>query len=131
MDTRELLGRFTSSFGNPDRMVELLAPQAEWWITPTVGILGSPTVGRDSIRTALEIIFGTLYMDVRISVHQVLVEGNAGAARLTMNAAALFAAGRPYENEYSLWILSDGELITHVWEYLDVAHAAGQFGLQR
>jgi ketosteroid isomerase-like protein len=46
-----------------------------------------------------------------------------------MRATALFAGGQPYENEYSVWVQVQGGLIVRVGEYLDVAHATGQFSL--
>ena len=67
--------------------------------------------------------------DVRCEVHHVLTEDEIGTARFTMRATALFAGGKPYENEYSLWVQTAGDSIVKVWEYLDVAHAAQQFGL--
>jgi len=128
-ETRELLGSLVAAFGDADRIKTLLAPDAQWWISATVGVLASPTVGRDSIHESLQTIFGGLYADVRTFVHHSLVDENMGAARFTMFATALFADGRPYENEYCVWVQTEGGAIVHVWEYLDVAHAIGQFGL--
>jgi ketosteroid isomerase-like protein len=125
--TRELLTALVAAFGDAERVTALLAPRAEWWITPTVGVLGSPTVGRDAIRAGLRIIFGQLYADVETTVHHVLGDGDMGAARFTMRATALFAARQPYENEYTVWVQVQDGLIVRVWEYLDVAHATGQF----
>jgi ketosteroid isomerase-like protein len=128
-ETRELLVSLVAAFGDADRIRTLLAPDAQWWISPTVGILASPTVGRDSICESLQTIFGGLYADVRTTVHHLLVDDDVGTARFTMFAKALFADGRPYENEYCVWIQIDAGAIIRVWEYLDVAHAIGQFGL--
>lgn len=125
--TRELLTALVAAFGDADRVTELLAPDAQWWISPSVGVLGSPTIGRDAIRDAMRVIFGQLYTDVHTTVHHALVEADMGAARFTMTASALFADGRPYENEYSVWVQARDGVIVRVWEYLDVAHATGQF----
>ena len=38
--TRELLTALVDAFGDAERITELLAPDAQWWITPTVGVLG-------------------------------------------------------------------------------------------
>jgi hypothetical protein len=67
--TRELLTRLVAAFGDADRVCELLAPEAQWWITPSVGVLASPTVGREAIRDAMRVIFGQLYTDVHTTVH--------------------------------------------------------------
>ncbi|BBY20232.1 nuclear transport factor 2 family protein [Mycobacterium stomatepiae] len=125
--TRELLAALVAAFGDAERVTELLAPKAQWWITPTVGVLGSPTVGREAIRAGMRIIFGQLYADVQTTVHRLVCEDDTGAARFTMRATALFAGGQPYENEYSVWIQVQDGLIIRVWEYLDVAYATGQF----
>lgn len=125
--TRELLAALVAAFGDAERVTELLAPKAQWWITPTVGVLGSPTVGREAIRAGMRIIFGQLYADVQTTVHHLVCEDDTGAARFTMRATALFAGGQPYENEYSVWIQVQDGLIIRVWEYLDVAYATGQF----
>ena len=129
LETRELLGSLVAGFGDADRVSALLAPDAQWWISPTVGVMASPTVGRDSIHESLQTIFGGLYVDVRTTVQHVLVDEDMGAARFTMFATAQFADGRPYENEYCVWVQTEGGAIVRVWEYLDVAHAIGQFGL--
>lgn len=128
-DTRELLVRLVEAFGDADAIGSLLAPDAQWWITPSVGVLASPTVGRDAIRASMQVIFGQLYRDVRTCVHHTLCAGGLGAARFTMFASALFADGKSYENEYSIWITVDGGQITRVWEYLDTAYAASQFNI--
>jgi len=127
--TRELLTQLVSAFGDVDAITALLAPDAQWWITPSVGVLGSPTIGRESIRESMQVIFGQLYQEVRTVVHHVLVEQTMGAARFTMFATANFANGQPYENEYSIWIRVQDSMIDRVWEYLDTAHVVSQFGL--
>jgi ketosteroid isomerase-like protein len=126
--TRELLTGLVAAFGDADRVCELLAPEAQWWITPSVGVLASPTVGREAIRDAMRVIFGQLYTDVHTTVHHTLAEDDMAAARFTMRATALFAGGQQYENEYCLWVQVHDGLIVRVWEYLDVAYATGQFG---
>jgi ketosteroid isomerase-like protein len=126
---RNLVTELVSAFGDADAIAALLAPDAQWWITPSVGVMGSPTIGRGAIREALQVIFGQLYVGVRTTVHDVLADEHTGAARFTMSATALFADGRLYENEYCVWIRAESGRILRVWEYLDAAHAAGQFGI--
>jgi hypothetical protein len=48
-----LLTAPAAAFGDAERITELLAPDAQRWITPSVGVLGGPTVGRDAIRAAM------------------------------------------------------------------------------
>jgi len=127
--TRELLTSLVGALGDADKVCALLAPDAQWWITPTVGVLASPTIGRDAIHESMRSIFGDLYADVRTDVHHTVVEDDMGAARFTLFATALFADGRPYENEYTMWVKTEGGAIVRVWEYLDVAHSLGQFNL--
>jgi uncharacterized protein (TIGR02246 family) len=128
--TRDLLVDLVNAFGDPDAVCASLATDARWWITPTVGVLGSPSVGRDAIHAAMTTIFGSMYTNVAVDIHHVLTDGDMGAARFTMHATALFAEKRPYENEYTLWIERNGDQIVRVWEYLDVAHVMAQFHFQ-
>jgi hypothetical protein len=55
-----LLTAPAAAFGDAERITELLAPDAQRWITPSVGVLGGPTVGRDAIRAAMRVIFGVV-----------------------------------------------------------------------
>ena len=52
-DAASLGRRLVDAFGNPAAIESLLTEDAQWWITPTVGVLGSPSVGRDAIMTAM------------------------------------------------------------------------------
>lgn len=122
-----LARQLVESFGDPDAIEALLADDCEWWITPTVHVLGSPTVGRDAIIEAMRVIFRDLWGDASAEVHHVISEGDLGAVRLTLRARALFAEGRPYSNEYSVWVHVVGDRIDRVWEYLDVAWSTEQF----
>jgi ketosteroid isomerase-like protein len=111
------------SFGNPDAIEALLTEDAQWWITPTVGILGSPSVGRDQIVASMRIIFGDIYTDASAEIHAAVGDDEIGAVRFTLRAKV---GERPYANEYSVWIRRNGERIDRVWEYLDVAEASRQ-----
>jgi ketosteroid isomerase-like protein len=129
MDAASLAERLVRAFGDPDAIGELLTPDAECWITPTVGVLGSPTVGRDTIVAALRVIFSDLWGDPEVTVHHAIGNDDIGAVRLTLQAKARFANERPYENEYSVWVRCRGDRIDRVWEYLDVAWSTAQLQL--
>jgi ketosteroid isomerase-like protein len=123
----DLAERLVRSFGDPDAIGALLTDDAQWWITPTVGVLGSPSVGRAAIVASMRTIFGEMWGDARVTVHNVIGQGDFGAARITLEAKALFNSGADYSNEYSVWIRRKGERIDRVWEYLDVAWVSAQF----
>lgn len=125
--TASLMRSLLAAFGDADAIVELLTEDAEWWITPTVGVLGSPSRGRESIGSSMQTIFRDLYADAEAEVHMVLADGERASARFTLRARAQFFGGKPYENEYCIWIERSGDKIAKVWEYLDVAHVTGQF----
>ena len=120
--------RLVEAFGDPDAIAELLTPDAEWWISPTVEVLGSPAVGRDKIIAAMRVVFGELWGDPKVTVHHAIGEDDIGAVRITLRAKARFADDRPYENEYSVWVRRNGDRIDRVWEYLDVAWSTAQLG---
>ena len=128
MDAATLAERLVRSFGDPEAIGGLLTEDAEWWITPTVGVLASPTVGRDRIIAAMQVIFTDLWGDPEVTVHHAIGSDDIGAARLTLRAKARFAGDRAYENEYSVWIRRRGSRVDRVWEYLDVAWSKEQLG---
>lgn len=125
-DAKTLARSLVEAFGDPDAIGELLTDDVEWWITPTVGVLGSPSVGRDAVLTAMRTIFTELYADAEAEIHAVIGEGDLAAVRLTLRARALFAEGRAYENEYCVWVHRRDDQIDRVWEYLDVAWVGAQ-----
>ena len=126
VDAAGLAERLVRSFGDPDAIGQLLTEDAQWWISPTVGVLGSPSIGRDAIVDSMRTIFGELWAEAEVTVHHAIGEGNVGAVRLTLRARARFAGNRRYENEYSVWIRQRGQQIERVWEYLDVAWSTEQ-----
>jgi ketosteroid isomerase-like protein len=123
-DARSLAISLAEAFGDADAVVELLTDDAEWWISPTVEVLGSPSVGKAAIAEAMRTIFGAIYRDAHAELHQAIGEGDFGSVRLTLRARI---GERSYENEYCLWVRRAGDRIDRVWEYLDVAHASQQF----
>jgi ketosteroid isomerase-like protein len=127
MSARDLALALIDSFGDPEATAGLLTEDAQWWVTPSVGILASPTTGRDAICAAMKTIYSTLYRDVQTTVHDVIAEGDQAVVRICFCATALFADNRPYENEYCLWVRCRNGRIEQVWEYLDVAWGAAQF----
>jgi ketosteroid isomerase-like protein len=126
IDAGVLAERLVRAFGDPDAIGELLTADVEWWISPTVGILGSPSVGRETIVAAMRIIFGDLWKDAEVAVHHVIGNDDIGAVRFTLRAQARQFGDRPYENEYSIWVRRSGNHIDRVWEYLDVAWSTAQ-----
>lgn len=127
-DAKELAVQLVEAFGDPDAIEALLAEDAEWWITPTVGILGSPSVGRDQIVAAMRVIFGEIYTGAKAEIHAAIGDDPLGAVRITLRAEV---NGAPYVNEYSVWVRRSGDVIDRVWEYLDVAEATRQIAAAR
>ena len=129
-EAASLAQELVQAFGDPDAIGELLTEDAEWWITPTVGVLGSPTVGRDAIVAAMRVIFGDLWGDPEVTVHHAIGDEDIGAVRLTLRAKARILDDRPYENEYSVWVRRRGDRIDRVWEYLDVEWSRAQLSAE-
>jgi ketosteroid isomerase-like protein len=123
----DLARALVSSFGDADAIAANLTEDAQWWITPTVGVLGSPSVGREAIHRSMRTIFGELYASPSVEVHHCVGDEEMAAIRFTLRAVARFAGDQPYANEYTVWVRRRGELIDRVWEYLDVAWSTAQF----
>ena len=112
----ELARRLVHAFGDPDAIGALLTDDAEWWITPTVGVLGSPSIGRASILESMRTIFGEIYEDLSVEVHHAVGDDEIGAVRITLRATVKVVGGKPLENEYSVWVRRAGDRIDRVWE---------------
>ena len=108
-----LAERLVRVFGDPDAIGESLTADAEWWITPTVGILGSERRTR---------------VDCRGDVNHLRrhLEGRRGGAAssdrqrrhrccpIHVRAKARQLDDRSYENEYSVWVRRSGDQIDRV-----------------
>ena len=128
MDSAILAERLVLAFGDPDAIDALITDDIEWWISPTVEVLGSPGIGREAVMSAIRVIFTEMWLDADATVHHRLGADDVGAVRFTLRAKAHFAGDQPYENEYSLWIRRNGDRIDRIWEYLDVAWSKQQLG---
>jgi ketosteroid isomerase-like protein len=125
MDAKELAVTLVGRFGDAAGMVELLADDVEWWITPTVGVFDHHMIGSDAVRAAMDYVFGEVYADPHVTVHTAIGEGDTAAVRITLTARAL---GRvDYENEYAFFVQARGGKVARVWEYVDMQHAMNQF----
>ncbi len=125
MDAKELAVALIERFGDVDGMVDLLAEDIEWWITPTIEVFPHHMVGRDAVRAAMTFVFGEVYENVRTTLHTAIGEGDTAAVRITLAARAL---GRSdYENEYAFFVQARDGRIARVWEYVDMQHAMNQF----
>ncbi|MGW2512226.1 nuclear transport factor 2 family protein [Streptomyces scopuliridis] len=124
----ELATKIVEAAGDPDTIASLISEDVTWWITPSIPaeIMESVTHGREAMRENLRRVFSTLYQTgtVRTVVHDVISEGNLGAARWKMTGR--FKNGAPFENDYALWVEAKDGLVVRVWEYTDTAHSTAQ-----
>jgi ketosteroid isomerase-like protein len=125
MDAKALAVELVERFGNVDGMVDLLAEDVEWWITPTIEVFPHHMVGRDAVRDAMRFVFGEVYANPHATLHTAIGEGDTAAVRVTLTARAL---GRvDYSNEYAFFVQARDGQITRVWEYVDMQLAMNQF----
>ncbi|TSD40207.1 nuclear transport factor 2 family protein [Rhodococcus sp. KBS0724] len=124
----ELATRIVQAAGHPERMIENLAPDVTWWITPSIPaeVMESFTSGRGEVLANLHRVFGDLYdpNKMTVEVHHAITDGNIGAVRFKMSGE--FSTGGFYENEYSLWLEAIDGWVVRVWEYVDMAHTTAQ-----
>jgi ketosteroid isomerase-like protein len=124
----ELATALVNAYGRPDDIIELLADDIVWWITPTVPaeVMPSVTKGRDAMYANLKRVFGSVYNAdaIKVTVHSAISERNLGAVRLTM--AGEFSRGGVFSNEYCVCVETRDDKIAKVWEYMDMAHTEAQ-----
>jgi ketosteroid isomerase-like protein len=124
----ELATSIVEAAGHPEAMIENLAPDVTWWITPSIpsAVMASFTTGRAQVLANLHRVFGDLYdpNKMTVKVHHAITDGTIGAVRFRMSGE--FSTGGTYENEYSLWLEAHDGHVTKVWEYVDMAHTTAQ-----
>lgn len=124
----ELATRIVQAAGHPEKMIENLAADVTWWITPSIPpeVMASFTTGREEVLGNLHRVFGDLYDPTKMTVDvlHAISDGNIGAVRFRMSGE--FSTGGRYENEYSLWLEARDGLVIKVWEYVDMAHTTAQ-----
>jgi ketosteroid isomerase-like protein len=129
----ELATQLVNAYGRPDDVIELLADDIVWWVTPSVPteVMQSVTTGRDAMYATLKHIFGSIFKpeSIEVTVHSAISERNLGTLRLRM--AGEFAGGGMFSNEYCVCLETRDDKIAKVWEYMDVAHTDAQMRAAR
>lgn len=129
----ELATQLVNTYGRPDDVIELLADDIVWWVTPSVPteVMQSVTTGRDAMYATLKRVFGSIYEpeSIEVTVHSAISERPLGAVRLTM--AGEFVGGGAFSNEYCVCVETRDDKIAKVWEYMDVAHTEAQLSAAR
>lgn len=119
-----LADAFAKTLGKPDKLAELLHPEATWRLPAS---LGTPVqVGRDAIVAFRKGLYADVLVgsSVEVEVQDVIVADQHIALRTRMTATTTTQAR--YDNDHSFFLeLRDG-LIGAVQEQLDPAHAMAQ-----
>ncbi|MGK5557287.1 nuclear transport factor 2 family protein [Actinomadura kijaniata] len=111
--------------GDPDRISEVLAEDAEWLSPPgnaTAVALGVThhMVGRDAIARFFAEEFPRLFArDVALSFHGTHTDGERATVEATLTAT--LAGGGPYSNDYCFVLELRGGRVHRVREYVDTA----------
>ncbi|MFI5782826.1 nuclear transport factor 2 family protein [Nocardia sp. NPDC051570] len=126
--TKQIVRRLAEASGKPDEIAAVLAEDVTWWITPAIPsqIMRHESHGREEVLGNMRRVFGVLYdaSTARAEVHDVIGEGDLAAVRFTLTAQ--FTRGGEYRNDYTVWARVRDGLVTHVWEFTDLAHAQAQ-----
>jgi ketosteroid isomerase-like protein len=131
MNAKDIAAKLMDSLGDPDAVAELFSDDGKWWFSPAVadqlGVNLEKEHGKEAIRTMMKKIFGEIYIPetVKVSVHYIIEEDNIAAVRFNLRAGTTF--NMKYENEYAMFIHTNGNKISQVYEYLDALHAQNQF----
>ncbi len=130
MNTRDMAVKLMESLGDADSIAELLTDDGRWWFSPAaaeqLGVDLEKEHGKEAIRMMMKKIFGEIYVPetVKVTVHGIIEEDNVAAVRFNLRAETTF--NMSYENEYAMFIHTEGDKIFQVFEYLDALHAQNQ-----
>ncbi len=123
MTVRTPAGRLVSAFGDVDRMAALYAPYVEWSLSAS-NPFPRPMKGREAVIAFNREVWTKHYRpDCTVEILDEVGDETGSAVRFIYRAY-MIAAGRPYENEYTLFARSGPEGITEVFEALDTARAS-------
>lgn len=106
-------------FGDPDAMRALYAPDVIWRISASLGV---PTLeGTDAVSSFNRQVWTEHHRpDCTVTILDEAGDAKSSAVRFTYRAWSHFAAGW-YENEYSLFVRTGDDGITHVAEGFDTS----------
>lgn len=134
MSATDLAVRLANAFGDADAIAALLADDARWHLPLSARAhLNHDAQGKAAIDANMRIAFGGVYEpgSVQVTIEDAFGEGDSAVVRLVLTATVSADASgglRPsYKNEYVLVVHTRGDLITEVWEHVDVAWAHAQF----
>lgn len=122
MTSRTPAGRLVSAFGDVDAMSALYAPDVEWSLSPSTPF-PRPMKGREAVIAFNREVWTKHYRpDCTVEILDEVGDERGSAVRFIYRAH-MIAAGRAYENEYTLFARSGPEGITEVFEALDTLRA--------
>jgi ketosteroid isomerase-like protein len=120
MTARTPAGRLVSAFGDVATMAALYAPRVEWSLSASLPY-PRPIRGREAVSAFNREVWTLHYRpDCAVEILDEVGDETASAVRFIYRAHAV-AAGRMYENEYTVFVRSGPEGITEVFEALDTA----------
>lgn len=111
--------QLVSAFGNIDAMTALYAPDVEWSLPASVITFPRPMVGREAVIAFNKDVWTNHYKpDCSVEILDEVGDAERSAVRFIYRAHSLLA-GKTYENEYTVFVRSSPNGITHVFEALD------------
>ena len=120
MDARTPAGKLVRAFGDVAAMRALYAADVEWSLSASLPF-PRPMVGRDAV-TAFNTEVWTVHhrSDCTVEILDEVGDERSSAVRFVYRAHSKFRDA-PYENEYTVFVRSGPDGITHVFEALDTA----------
>lgn len=120
MTAKTLAGRLVSAFGDADTMATLYAPEIRWYLKGG-DAFPYPIAGRDAVIGFNREVWSTYYdADCQVEILDETGDDTISAVRFIYRAFAKLPQ-KPYENEYSVFVRSDPDGITDVFESFDTS----------
>ncbi|MFC4595805.1 hypothetical protein [Sphingobium tyrosinilyticum] len=126
MTVTTLAGRLATSFGNPDAIERLLAPNARWSL-PAALPFPHPMEGRDLIIGTMRKIWSEIYRpDVAVQILDEIGDDRVSSVRFDYRAFSLDKQGW-YANNFTLFARGGPEGATEVFELFDTVRTLDFF----
>lgn len=120
----ETLGRFETDYRDPDKVLEYVHPDIDWWVPGDTALSGHRD--RAALVRMVEGLPGFADGGMPFRPTGFIIEGDRAAVEA--ESCVTFRDGREYRNQYHLLVEFRDGLIWKVKQYFDTKRVADMFG---